>query len=70
MWEVGYTTGARELPDSGAALRRSLPADTYPYLNEHMDEHVALSRREGGEGEFGFGLDLILDGLKRIRARD
>jgi hypothetical protein len=70
MWEVGYTTGARALPDSGAGLRRTLAADSYPYLNEHMDEHVALAKREDGEGEFEFRLDLILDGLKRIRARD
>jgi len=67
MWEVGYTTGARELPDSGAALRRELTVDKYPYLNEHMGEHVAKSRRNDEGGEFEFGLDLILDGLGKIR---
>jgi AcrR family transcriptional regulator len=67
MWEVGYTTGARELPDSGAALRRELTVERYPYLNEHMKQHVAESGRAGGVGEFEFGLDLILDGLEKIR---
>ena len=67
MWEVGYTTGARQLPDSGAAFRRELTVEKYPYLNEHMEEHVAESRRDESEGEFEFGLDLILEGLEKIR---
>jgi AcrR family transcriptional regulator len=69
MWEVGYTTGIRQLPESGATLRRQLTVDSYPYLAEHMEEHVTESGREGGEGEFEFGLDLILDGLEQIRLR-
>jgi hypothetical protein len=67
MWEVGYTTGIKELPDSGATLRRALTLDEYPYLVEHMEEHVTASRGDDGEGEFEFGLDLILDGLEKIR---
>jgi AcrR family transcriptional regulator len=65
MWEVGYTTGIKELPDSGATLRRALTLDEYPYLVEHMEEHVTASR--GDDGEIEFGLDLILDGLEKIR---
>jgi AcrR family transcriptional regulator len=69
MWEVGYTTGIRALPDSGQRLRRELTLAEYPYLVEHMGEHVKKSGREGGEGEFEFGLGLILDGLEKFRAR-
>jgi AcrR family transcriptional regulator len=69
MWEVGYTSGIRELPDAGATLRRELTLDEYPSLVEHMEEHVKESGRKGGEGEFEFGLDLILDGLERILAK-
>ena len=68
MWEAGYTSGVKDLPDSGARLRRELTVDSYPYLNEHMEQHVATHRRSGGEGEFEFGLDLILDGLETNRA--
>ena len=64
MWEAGYTTGIKELPDSGATLRRQISLDAYPYLVEHMGEHSTPST---GDGEFGFGLDLILDGLEKIR---
>ncbi len=69
MWEVGYTTGIRALPDSGERLRRELTLAEYPYLVEHMGEHQRKSGREGGESEFEFGLDLILDGLENIRVR-
>ncbi len=68
MWEVGYTTGARQLPDAGAGLRRELTVEKYPYLNEHMEVHVAESGRKEAGGEFEFGLDLILDGLDAKRA--
>jgi AcrR family transcriptional regulator len=66
MWEVGYSTGIKELPDSGATLRRQMSLDEYPYLVEHMGQHGKPSR---GDGEFGFGLDLILNGLEKIRVR-
>ena len=66
MWEVGYSTGIKELPDSGATLRRQMSLDQYPYLVEHMGQHGKPSR---GDGEFGFGLDLILNGLEKIRVR-
>lgn len=66
MWEAGYTSGIKELPDSGATLRRQISLDEYPYLVEHMGEHNTPS---DGDGEFGFGLDLILDGLEKKRLR-
>jgi AcrR family transcriptional regulator len=68
MWEVGYATGIKELPDSGATLRRELAIDEYPYLVEHMEQHTE-SKGENGKSEFEFGLDLILDGLETIRVK-
>jgi hypothetical protein len=38
----------------------------YPYLAEHAEQHMAAPSGDG-EREFAFGLDLILDGLKRRR---
>jgi hypothetical protein len=64
MWEVGYSAGIKELPDSGASLRREILLEEYPSLVEHMEQHGKPSR---GDGEFGFGLELILDGLEKIR---
>ena len=37
----------------------------YPYLAEHGDIHIVRGR--DGNAEFEFGLELILDGLKRHR---
>ena len=68
MWEVGYSTGIRALPDSGAQLRQELALDEYPYLVEHMEQHVKASdRKDNAGGEFEFGLGLILDGLEKFR---
>jgi AcrR family transcriptional regulator len=57
-------------PEAAAILARQL-ADKYPYITEMA---MAVSH-EGGLGgcdddvEFEFGLDLILDGLERLRSR-
>ncbi len=42
-------------------------AGEYPHLTELTVEHVLQPGYEFG-AEFGFGLDLILDGLERTRA--
>ena len=43
-----------------------IPADEYHYLNELANE-IAMESGHDGNVEFEFGLDLILDGLERIR---
>lgn len=43
------------------------PPEQYPYLNEMAEELIA--GRHDGLQEFTFGLDLILDGLERLRAK-
>lgn len=42
------------------------PATEYPYLNEVIVERVLIGFDYADE--FEFGLDLILDGLERLRA--
>jgi Tetracyclin repressor-like, C-terminal domain len=48
------------------AILEQLPADEYPYLTELTIEHVLQPGYDYGD-EFEFGLDLILDGLERVR---
>jgi hypothetical protein len=43
-----------------------LPRDRLPYLAEHVEQHLR-PRDESEKSEFEFGLDLILDGLERLR---
>jgi AcrR family transcriptional regulator len=72
MWQLGHLAAAKSLgggkdfAELAAGLVRELRAGGYPYLAEHAEQHVT-SPSDEGEGEFEFGLDLILEGLKRAR---
>jgi Tetracyclin repressor-like, C-terminal domain len=43
-----------------------ISADEYPYVIEHAHQHMA-EPEPNEPSEFEFGLDLILDGLERLR---
>jgi hypothetical protein len=46
---------------------RELPGK-FPYLAEHIEQHTTKAKRNDVR-EFDFGLDLILDGLEKVRVR-
>jgi hypothetical protein len=69
---LGYTLQEQNFPYDSAQLKemaakflRDFPADEYPDLAEHIQEHMEPTHEH--HGEFEFGLDLILDGLERLR---
>jgi AcrR family transcriptional regulator len=74
----GFALQEKSLPFEGAEesaevaetmmteMLREVPADEYPYLVEVVGGFVATSGYDFAE-EFLFGLDLILDGLDRLR---
>ena len=66
LWQVSmpFETKA-ELVDMAEGFLRQIPADEYPYVIEHAEQHLAPSSPDGAT-EFEFGLDLILDGLERF----
>ena len=67
LWEVGMDLGTREdLRTLAASFLEEFPAAEYPYLTEHIHQHLK-ERRPDDEGSYAFGLDLILDGLERLR---
>jgi len=67
LWEVGMNLGsADDLAALATAFLQELPRDKLPHLAEHVEQHLK-PRGPDDEGEFAFGLDLILDGLERIR---
>lgn len=66
LWAVQLQFEPEDLPDLAANFLSGLPAGEYPYLVEHVHQHLKESSPDD-EGEFAFGLDLILDGLERIR---
>jgi AcrR family transcriptional regulator len=67
LWQIGHSIDTEKLPDFVATVLRELPVDEYPYLLEHAEQHFKDSG-PGDVSEFEFGLDLILDGLKRLAA--
>jgi AcrR family transcriptional regulator len=77
LWQLGHV-----MPGGGPPIRNKeelavfvatlLPGwsfDDYPYLLEHGEQHLTPGSHKE-EGEFEFGLRLILDGLKRMRGME
>jgi AcrR family transcriptional regulator len=74
LWQLGHVQAARMMAtpnEDMAALAARLIAQMrpeYPYLAEHGEQHMAAGPRDGRH-EFEFGLDLILEGLKKQRRK-
>ena len=66
LWQVGISAGLANI-SSVEDFLRELDQDAYPHLAEHAQQHMK-ARDPDDEGEFSFGLDLILDGLERLRS--
>jgi AcrR family transcriptional regulator len=65
LWQVSMPFEAEDLPAIGAAFLDRLAVDAYPHVAEHVQQHLLATGECGSD--FEFGLDLILDGLERIR---
>ena len=55
-----------ELANLADDILRQLPADEFPWLTEMITEHALQPGYDYGN-EFAYGLELILDGLARVR---
>ena len=73
LWQIGHANAAQTATDGetieefmARILEQMRPR--YPYLAEHGEQHMAPGAPDGRH-EFEFGLDLILDGLKRQRRK-
>jgi Tetracyclin repressor-like, C-terminal domain/Bacterial regulatory proteins, tetR family len=65
MWLGGHSMTTIKDPELVERLMREFSLEGYPYLSHHRDQHLA----DGPHREvnaFEFGLDLILDGLRKI----
>lgn len=68
MWQESFTFRSREEMEKLATdFIASLPEGALPHVVEHAEHHLRGKRRPGTD--FEFGLDLILDGLERLRAQ-
>ena len=67
LWQVGMNLGSdEELKELATGFLERISASEFPHLVEHVQQHLKEPNPED-EGEFAFGLDLILDGLERMR---
>lgn len=68
LWEAGMNLGTREkIQALGRAFLAELPAETYPNVAAHIEHHLE-PRRPDDIGSFAFALDLLVDGLARLRS--
>ena len=68
LWQVGHDVATPDIPDLAGTVLEALPADAFPYLIEHIHQHLEAPSGDGARA-FEFGLDLILEGLKRAHKR-
>ena len=66
LWENSHSGASPEqMKEMAAKFERLIPREEYPYLYEHAEQHMS----EGAHRQvsaFEFGLDLILEGLRRV----
>jgi len=66
LWLLGHGIRGREdVAPLVDMFLRAFPADEFPYMHEHVRQHV--DETVPGPGAFELVLDLILDGLERQR---
>ncbi|MEA2677578.1 MAG: hypothetical protein QOJ81_1719 [Chloroflexota bacterium] len=65
LWVLPYIELTQTNPDFADQVIAQLPMADLPHFAEHVDYH--LNEEPGGSSEFDFGLDLLLDGLERLR---
>ena len=67
LQQLNFPYKGEELAGMAADFLKQIPVEDYPDLVEHIHQH--LEPHEEGPGGFEMGLDLILDGLDRARAK-
>ncbi len=65
LQQLNFPYSGEELAGLATTFLQQLPADEYPDFVEHVRQH--LEPRDGDEGGFELGLDLVLDSLERLR---
>src|SRR5919197_6314832 len=66
MWQNSHSFSGADVDDFVARLDQILPPREYPHLNEHGHQHLADGPHQDVSA-FEFALDVILDGLRRLR---
>ena len=62
---VSFPFEKEDMAEVAGTFLQEFPAADHPYLVEHIGYHIDTGVL--GEGDFEFGLDLLLDSLERLR---
>jgi AcrR family transcriptional regulator len=65
MYVASFDFDVEELEELATDFLETFPADEYPDLAVHIRQHAEPGDEH--EGTFEFGLELVLDGLERLR---
>ncbi len=65
LWAASHTMSEAEAANIKETAERVLAGEEYPYLREHAEQHFADGPYKNVSA-FELGLDLILDGLKKL----
>lgn len=68
QWEAGIVAALPKgkLADLAKTVLERIPIGQFPYMHEHTQQHLGGATK-GDKHPFELGLDLILDGLDRLR---
>jgi AcrR family transcriptional regulator len=70
LWQASHSYNAAQVAELATDwFERMIPADVYPYLHEHGEQHFAAGPHHDVSA-FEFGLGFILDGLEKIRGAE
>jgi AcrR family transcriptional regulator len=64
LWQANFPFSGTDIAERGRAFVREI-GDAYPYLLEHVHQHLAPEPDQ--QDEFEFGLELIIEGVERLR---
>lgn len=67
-WHSSHSYSPVEVTDLVEKFTAMIPREEYPYLHEHGEQHLTEGSPLHEVSAFEYGLDLILDGLKRMHA--
>jgi AcrR family transcriptional regulator len=69
LWEASHTYSDIDVAEMTELFKHTITTDAYPHLHEHGQQHFSEGPHRDVRA-FEFGLDLILDGLRTIHARE
>jgi AcrR family transcriptional regulator len=66
LWETSHSYTAEEMSSFEATFSETITADALPHLHEHAEQHFSDGPHREASA-FELGLDLIVDGLEKLR---